>query len=223
MDGSGGGSVMPPTSRTSGTPTRRKTTRAERGLPGSPITGTPPQSASSVGLPGRMAMPVAQIPGAPRPATAAAVSSRAPTDDPADTTTTSLLGDRVAQHRGEALAVVGDDAEQVGLAARVADERRERERASRRAPGPPRATRCRGRRPRRRSTRSPPAAARGPRPRSRPPRRAGRGPARAGGVRRARASAPRAASSSRAPGRRRAPPGVRPRSCPASPPACTRP
>ena len=33
MDGSAGGSVMPPTSRTTGTPTRRKTTRADRGFP----------------------------------------------------------------------------------------------------------------------------------------------------------------------------------------------
>ena len=43
---------MPATVRTSGTPTRRNTTSAERGFPGSPISGTPAQSARSVGLPG---------------------------------------------------------------------------------------------------------------------------------------------------------------------------
>ena len=53
----GGGAVIPATVRTSGMPTRRKTTSAERGLPGSPISGTPPQSASSVGLPGLIARP----------------------------------------------------------------------------------------------------------------------------------------------------------------------
>ena len=50
--GSGGGSVHPPTIRTIGIPISRNTTSAERGLPGSPITGIPPTSASSVGLPG---------------------------------------------------------------------------------------------------------------------------------------------------------------------------
>ena len=88
---------MPPTRRTIGMPSSRNTTSAERGLPGSPMTGTPPQSARSVGLPGRSAMPCAQMPGSPSPATAAAVSSRAPTEEPADTTTTSLGRDRVAQ------------------------------------------------------------------------------------------------------------------------------
>src|SRR5919202_4627297 len=87
--GSGGGSVMPPTSRTIGIPTSRKTTSAERGLPGSQMTGTSPASASSVGLPGRSAIPCVQIPGSPSSATTAAVSSRAPADEPADTTTTS--------------------------------------------------------------------------------------------------------------------------------------
>ena len=83
----GGGAVMPATVRTSGTPTRRKTTSAERGFPGSPISGTPPQSASSVGLPGLIASPWQTI-SPSRPATVA-VRSRAPTEEPAETTTTS--------------------------------------------------------------------------------------------------------------------------------------
>src|SRR5262249_32453260 len=41
VDGSGGGAAQPPTRRISGIPISRKTTRAERGLPGRPITGTP--------------------------------------------------------------------------------------------------------------------------------------------------------------------------------------
>ena len=75
-----------PTRRTSGTPTSRNTTSAERGLPGRPSTGTPPQSASSVGLPGRT-RGRGRRPGRAPPQ--AAVWSRAPADEPADTTTRS--------------------------------------------------------------------------------------------------------------------------------------
>src|ERR1022692_1566897 len=89
--GSAGGLVQPPMRRTNGIPIRRKTTRADRGLPGSPITGTPAQSASSVGFPGLIARPWHQMPGAPRRATAVAVPSRAPTEEPAEITMTSLL------------------------------------------------------------------------------------------------------------------------------------
>src|SRR6266699_1648244 len=90
--GSGGGIVQPPTRRTSGTPSSRKTTSADRGLPGSPITGTPSHSASSVGLPGRIAMPWHQIPGGPTRRTTPAVSSLVPTDEPAEITIRSLAG-----------------------------------------------------------------------------------------------------------------------------------
>ena len=143
-------------------PTSRKTTSAERGLPGSPMTGTPPQSASSVGLPGRSAIPWAQMPGSPSPATTAAVSSRAPTDEPAETTTTSHCGDRRrAATARERVAVVGDDPARVGLAAGVADERGQRRPRSRRGPGrSPSVRRRRRRRPRRRSRRSPRAGGR---------------------------------------------------------------
>ena len=87
---------MPATVRTSGTPTRRKTTSAERGLPGSPISGTPPQSASSVGLPGLSASPWQTI--SPSRAATVAVRSRAPTEEPAETTTTSSSATRLAEH-----------------------------------------------------------------------------------------------------------------------------
>src|SRR5215469_10954453 len=89
--GSAGGLVQPPTRYSSGMPISRKTTRADRGFPGSPMTGTPAHSASSVGLPGRIARPWHQMPGGPRRPTAAAVSSRAPTDEPAEITITSLV------------------------------------------------------------------------------------------------------------------------------------
>ena len=82
--------MHPPTSRTIGIPISRKITSAERGLPGSPMTGTPADSASSVGLPGRIARPWHQMPGGPSRRTAAAVSSRAPTDEPAEITIRSL-------------------------------------------------------------------------------------------------------------------------------------
>ena len=55
--GSVGVTVMPATRRSTGSPTMRNTTRADSGLPGSPITGTPSHSASSVGLPGLIASP----------------------------------------------------------------------------------------------------------------------------------------------------------------------
>ena len=84
--------MHPPARRTSGIPISRNTTSAERGFPGSPITGTPAHSASRVGLPGRMARPWHQMPGGPSRATAAAVSSRAPTEEPAETTIMSVAG-----------------------------------------------------------------------------------------------------------------------------------
>ena len=57
VDGSGGTDVQPATDQTSGMPTRRNTTSADSGFPGSPTTGTPRHSASRVGLPGRNASP----------------------------------------------------------------------------------------------------------------------------------------------------------------------
>ena len=130
--GSGGGSVQPPTMRTIGMPISRKTTSAERGLPGSPMTGTPPQSASSVGLPGRNASPWHQMPGSPSDAMAAAVSSREPTDDPAETTTrqpgTTLPEGSDSSSLAQLVArapVVGHDAREARLAAGFADERGE--------------------------------------------------------------------------------------------------
>ena len=56
--GSAGGSVMPPTSRTSGIADQAEDDERRARVAGQPdATGTPPQSASSVGLPGRSAMP----------------------------------------------------------------------------------------------------------------------------------------------------------------------
>ena len=118
---------MPATVRTSGIPTSRKTTSAERGLPGSPISGTPSQSASSVGLPGLIASPWQTT--SPSRATTVAVRSRAPTDEPAETTTTSSLGDRLGEHALERVRVVGDDPAQDRLAARLAHEPGQRRRA----------------------------------------------------------------------------------------------
>ena len=123
----GGGAVMPATVRTSAIPTSRKTTSAERGLPGRPISGTPSQSASSVGFPGLSASPW-QTTSPSRPTTVA-VRSRAPTDEPAETTTTSSSADRLGEHALERVGVVGDDPAQDRLAARLAHEPGQRRRA----------------------------------------------------------------------------------------------
>ncbi len=56
------------------------------------MTGTPAHSASRVGLPGLMASPWHQMPGSPRRPTAFAVSSLAPTEEPAEISSTSLAG-----------------------------------------------------------------------------------------------------------------------------------
>ena len=126
--GSGGGVVQPPTRRTSGMPISRKTTSAERGLPGSPITGTPPHSASSVGLPGLMARPWHQIRAAPRRRTASAVSSRAPTDEPAEIDDEVAAAERRAERRLQRAGIVGHDAALHRLAACLGDQPGQRER-----------------------------------------------------------------------------------------------
>ena len=59
--------------------------------------GIPSLSASSVGLPGLIARPWHQISAPGTAATAAAVSSRAPTDEPAQMTTTSLSSERASE------------------------------------------------------------------------------------------------------------------------------
>ena len=87
----------------------RKTTSAERGLPGSPMIGIPSLWASSVGFPGLIARPWHQISACGSPATAAAVSSRPPTDEPAQMTIRSLSPGGSPQRRPAERAVVGDD------------------------------------------------------------------------------------------------------------------
>ena len=74
-------------------------------MPGSPINGTPPQSASSVGLPGLIASPWQTT--SPSRATTAAVRSRAPTDEPAETTTTSSSATAPASTRSSSAASSG--------------------------------------------------------------------------------------------------------------------
>ena len=137
--GSGGGIVQPPTRCTSGTPSSRKTTSADRGLPGSPMTGTPAHSASSVGLPGRIARPWHQIPGGPRRRTTPAVSSRTPTEEPAEITIRSLVASAARSAVSRASAIVGHDAARDRLAARLGHHRGERDRG--RVPDLPRAQR----------------------------------------------------------------------------------
>ena len=56
-------------------------TNALTGLPGSPITALPPQTARIVGLPGRTFTPCTRTPGGPNSAMVRAVRSRALTDD----------------------------------------------------------------------------------------------------------------------------------------------
>ena len=134
---------MPATRRTSGMPTSRKTTSADRGLPGSPITGTPSHSASSVGLPGLIASPWHQMPGAPsRPDDRRRSGPAAPTDEPGrDHDHGRCRASASRSARLERGGVVGDDAARHGLAARLGDQRGERRRAvaSRTWPGRKRA------------------------------------------------------------------------------------
>ena len=82
--------VQPPTSRTSGIPSSRKTTSAEQRVPRQPDD----RHAAAVGEQGRLAgldgQPVAPDPRLAEAATTPAVSSRAPTDEPAEITTRSL-------------------------------------------------------------------------------------------------------------------------------------
>ncbi len=192
------------------------------GCPAARSSGTPPQSASSVGLPGRSASPWQQI--SPQADDDVGGLVARPTDEPAETTTTSLVGERRRQRARPARR-----GRRGRCRARRA-RRRPRARAPRarrrwrRGPGRPRASRVAGS-----TTSSPvdriatrgrawtsivvtPAAASS----ARSGARSGRP---AGCERRARAPHPRR----RGRARRRARRGARPRSFPPSPPACARP
>ena len=189
------------------------------------MTGTPPQSASSVGLPGRSAIPCAQMPGLAQPGddggglVAGAHRRARPTRRRRRWTATASRSDG-----RERVVVVGDDPARVGLAARVAHERGERRPRSRRGPGRRRAPRSAGS-----TTSSPvdtiatrgrawtrtsvtPAAASSPRSCARSGRPAGTSSAPAARV---------LVGAHQAVARRRR--AGRPRSSPASPPACARP
>ena len=173
-----GGWLQPPTRRTSGDPMRRNTTSAERGLPGSPTIGTPPQSASSVGLPGLIARPWQKIPGSPRRPTAvgglvACADRRAGRDH--DHVTAGHRGARGPSRvppgsSGTMPPRTGSPPASVTSAAMAAWKRR--------VPGPGAASAVREARLRRRSRRSQPSGAHTPPRRSPRPRRAfrGRGP-----------------------------------------------
>ena len=164
--GSGGGAAQPPTRRTTGIPTRRKTTSAERGLPGRPISGTPPQSASSVGLPGRSASPWQKI--SPRPTDDGRRSGRASRRRSRRRRRRGRsLASAASSARGQRVAVVAARCRALGLAAGLAHERRERD-GDGVADLAGRERRRRGiDRPRRRSTGSPHAGGRGRRSSSR--------------------------------------------------------
>ncbi len=223
VDGSAGGSVMPPTSRTTGTPTRRKTTRADRGFPAARSAGRRRSRRAASACPAGWRSRGPRSRAAPRPATAAAVSSRAPTDDPADTTTTSLVATASRSTAARRSRSSGTMPSRSGSPPASRTSAASARRAcvahltglERRGAGVDDLVAGRhDRHPRPRVDRA---------PRSRPRTRAGRGPVARRGDRRARGRrrAPRPRRD--APGHRPAPPVVRPRSCPASPPACTRP
>ena len=165
-------------------------------MPGSPITGTPSHSASSVGLPGLIASPWHQMPGGPSAATAAAVSSRPPTEEPAETTTTSASASVPASAASSAArssatiprGTASPPASRMSAASATA--------AWRRAPALSSAPAWPGPRPRRPSRGSRRADARGPRARSRPRRPAARDPGARSGRPADTSSVPRRASSS---------------------------
>ena len=72
-----------------------------------PTTGLPPARANSVGLPGRMSMPWNRMPGGSRSASASAVRSFVPTEEPPDRITASWSSSSRAIARRSALASSG--------------------------------------------------------------------------------------------------------------------
>ncbi len=97
----------PPSSRTSGRTIRHATTSALAGFPGSPTTGVPSHIASTVGLPGLIAIPCTSTPGEPSRATTCAVRSRTDTDEPADRTTASASSSAARNARSSSTASSG--------------------------------------------------------------------------------------------------------------------
>ena len=83
---------------------RHATTSALAGFPGNPTTGVPSHIASTVGLPGLIAIPCTSTPGAPSRATTCAVRSRTDTEEPADSTTASASSSAARSARSSSAA-----------------------------------------------------------------------------------------------------------------------